>query len=101
MKQVLRDLDPSLMEVAANICAKEDIDFYSLDARAQRGLVNYWCSTCSKIYPLHDLILATRKNICSHCEGRVRIYSNSNKYGKLRRNILYALLDAGILNMER
>jgi DNA-directed RNA polymerase subunit RPC12/RpoP len=93
MKQVLKRLDQSLINAAASICAKEDIDFESLDARAQRGLIYYWCSHCSKIYPLNDLLVTRRKNICSHCKERVRIYSNSNKYGKLRRSILYKLLD--------
>jgi DNA-directed RNA polymerase subunit RPC12/RpoP len=85
------------MDTAASICAKENIDFNSLDARAQRGLVYYWCSKCGKIYPLNDLLVTTRKNLCGHCEERVRIYSNSNKYGKLRRNIFNKLLELGAM----
>jgi DNA-directed RNA polymerase subunit RPC12/RpoP len=93
MKPILKGLDQLLMDTAASICAKEDIDFNSLDARAQRGLLYYWCSNCSKIYPLSELLVARRKNICSHCMERVKLYSNSNKYGKIRRNILYKLWD--------
>lgn len=84
-----------MVDIAANTCAKEDIDFESLDVRAQRGLVYYWCSMCSKIYPLTELSVMPRRIKCGHCDEQVRLYSNSNKFGKLRRIILYKLVDMG------
>ncbi|HVX02979.1 MAG TPA: hypothetical protein VHA09_07465 [Nitrososphaera sp.] len=84
-----------MIDVATDACAREDIDFGSLDVRAQRGLVYYWCSMCSKIYPLTELSIMPRRIKCGHCDEQVRLYSNSNKFGKLRRTILYKLVDMG------
>ena len=95
MKQILTGLNQALTEVAATVCSKEQIDFDSLDARAQRGLMYYWCSTCSKIYPLTELTIKPRRIKCGHCDEPVRLYSNSNKFGKLRRIVLNKLIDRG------
>jgi DNA-directed RNA polymerase subunit RPC12/RpoP len=98
MKQIVTGLDQSLMEVAASVCAKEHIDLSSLDARSIRGLVFYWCSSCSRIYPLTELCILPRRVKCGHCNEKVKLYTNSNKFGKLRRSILYKLLDMGLLD---
>jgi DNA-directed RNA polymerase subunit RPC12/RpoP len=95
MKQILSELDRVLTDAAADACAKEQIDFFSLDARAQRGLMYYWCSTCNRIHPLTDLFILPRRIKCRHCDEPVRLYSNSNKFGKLRRVVLYKLIDMG------
>lgn len=93
MDQILTKSDQELIEAATNVCAEEEIDFNSLDARQTRGLIYYWCSSCNRIYPLTHLVVARRKNICVHCKEKVKMYSNSNKYGKLRRKIFNRMMD--------
>jgi hypothetical protein len=93
MDQISTELDQFLIEVARNVCAEEEIDFNSLDVRQARGLIYYWCSSCCKIHPLTHLVVSKRKNICVHCKDKVKMYSNSNKYGKLRRRIFNRILD--------
>jgi hypothetical protein len=93
MSQILSEPDRPLIEIAKSVCSKEEIDFNSLDSRQVRGLIYYWCSSCSKTYPLTHLVVSKRRNRCSHCNDKVKIYSNSNKYGKLRRRIFNRILD--------
>ncbi len=93
MSQILSEPDQPLIEIAKSVCMKEEIDFNSLDSRQVRGLIYYWCSSCSKTYPLTHLVVSKRRNRCGHCNDKVKIYSNSNKYGKLRRRIFNRILD--------
>ncbi|AIF83192.1 hypothetical protein NTE_01119 [Candidatus Nitrososphaera evergladensis SR1] len=93
MDQIFIEPNQELIEIAKDVCAEEAIDFDSLDARQVRGLIYYWCSSCNRIYPLTNLVVSKRKNICEHCKEKVKIYSNSNKYGKLRRRIFNKILD--------
>jgi hypothetical protein len=92
--------DRLLVEIAANVCARENIDLATLDARSQRGLVFYWCSTYGKVYLWTDLLIMPRRSRCGHCKENVKLYTNSNKFGKLHCNILYRLLDMGVLGPE-
>jgi hypothetical protein len=39
------------------------------------------------------MVVSKRRNRCGHCNDKVKIYSNSNKYGKLRRKIFNRILD--------
>ncbi len=93
MSQIFLEPDRPLLEIARSVCQKEEIDFNSLDSRQIRGLIYYWCSSCSKTYPLTHLVVSKRRNRCGHCSDKVKIYSNSNKYGKLRRRIFNRILD--------
>ncbi|AIC17146.1 hypothetical protein [Nitrososphaera viennensis] len=93
MHQTLSEPDQLLIEIARSVCSEEGMDFNSLDARQVRGLIYYWCSSCNRIYPLTHLVVSKRKNICEHCKDKVKMYSNSNKYGKLRRRIFNRILD--------
>ncbi len=93
MSQIFSKPDQPLLEIARSVCMKEEIDFNSLDSRQVRGLIYYWCSTCSKTYPLTNLVVSKRRNRCGQCKDKVKIYSNSNKYGKLRRKIFNQILD--------
>lgn len=93
MGEIFTEPDQFLIEIARDVCAKEEIDFNSLDVRQARGLIYYWCSSCNRIYPLTHLVVSKRKNICVHCKDKVKMYSNSNKYGKLRRRIFNRILD--------
>jgi len=86
--------------IATEVCAREGLDFESLDTRSIRGLVYYWCSECHKIHPLTDLSVARKRIKCSHCEESVKLYSNSNKYGKLRKSIFHRLLEMGMFKSE-
>lgn len=88
------------MDAAAAVCAKENVEFSSLDASSMRGIMFYWCSTCSKIYPLTELLISTRSIKCGYCKERVRLYTNSNKFGKLRKSVLYRLIELGIFKKE-
>jgi DNA-directed RNA polymerase subunit RPC12/RpoP len=99
MRRNLTGLDSGLIKVAASACAKQDIDFDSLDRRAQRGLICYWCSTCRKVYPLTELSVGPRRIKCGHCHVPVKLYSNSNRFGKLRKIIFYKLVDMGRLGV--
>jgi DNA-directed RNA polymerase subunit RPC12/RpoP len=101
MKQIIQSLDTPVATIAADVCAQDGLDFYSLDARAVRGLISYWCSTCSRIYPLSDLSVSPRRTKCGHCLEPVRLYSNSNKFGKLRRSVFYKLIDVGMIKLEK
>lgn len=93
MSQIMSEPDQLLIEIARGVCRQEEIDFNTLDSRQVRGLIYYWCSSCSKTYPLTHLVVSKRRNRCGHCNDKVKIYSNSNKYGKLRRRIFNRILD--------
>lgn len=90
-----------LMEVAAGVCAMQQIDFESLDKQQTKGLLSFWCSTCGTVYPLTDLFLMKKKTMCNHCNNSVKLRASSNKFGKLRRNIFYRLLELGIVKVIR
>jgi DNA-directed RNA polymerase subunit RPC12/RpoP len=79
--------NPSLTEIAREICLREGIKFHSLGANQIRGLTYYWCSDCSRTYPLSYLTIARRKKVCTQCNGSVKLYATSNKFGKIRRMI--------------
>ncbi len=87
--QIPNDCDPSLIEIAKEVCVKEGIDFDSLSINQTRGLMYYWCSDCSRTYPLSHLIISRRKKVCTQCNNAVKLYATSNKFGKLRRIIFF------------
>ncbi len=87
------------MEVAAGVCALEHLDFNSLDKQQAKALLSFRCTTCHTFYPLTDLVIVKRKHVCKHCRESVRLYSSSSKFGKIRRNIFYRLLDLGIVKV--
>lgn len=99
MQQLLTMTDRLLMEVAASVYAKENIDLAFLDARSQRSdlllVLNLWQGLSFDRAFNH-----ARRSRCGHCKDKFKLYTNSNKFGKLRRSILYQLLDMGILGPE-
>ncbi len=90
--QIAGNCDPNLVEIAREVCSKEGIDFDSLSVHQTRGLMCYWCSYCSRIYPLNHLTISRRKKVCTQCNNAVKLYATSNKFGKLRRTIFFKQL---------
>jgi hypothetical protein len=82
-----------LVDTARQVCMGEDIDFDNCLSSVQRAMVCYWCSICRSTHPLTHIALKRRKNICGFCNNNVKLYANSNKYGKIRRKIFYKFLE--------
>jgi hypothetical protein len=82
-----------LVDTARQVCMEEDIDFDNCLSSVQRAMVCYWCSTCRSTHPLTHIALKRRKKICGVCNNNVKLYANSNKYGKIRRKIFYKFLE--------
>jgi hypothetical protein len=90
--QIPSDCDPLLVGIAKEVCSKEGIDFDSLSVHQTRGLMYFWCSTCAKTHPLTDLTISKKKKVCTHCNDSIRLYTTSNKFGKIRRSIFFGCL---------
>jgi DNA-directed RNA polymerase subunit RPC12/RpoP len=88
-KQLPFEKEESLLKISKEICLKEGIDFHTLDSNQIRGLTHYWCSNCSKTFPLWRIRIEKRKKICGRCNNGVKLHANSNKFGKIRRMIFF------------
>lgn len=82
-----------LIQIAEKTCADEGIALDSLISQKKRALTCYWCSTCKKTHPLTDISLKRRRKVCRMCDSSVKLYSSSNKFGKIRRRIFNRYLD--------
>lgn len=82
-----------LMDAARQVCVEENIDFDSCLSNVQRAMLCYWCSICKSTHPLTHIVLKRRKKICRVCNNNVKLYANSNKYGKIRRKIFYRYIE--------
>ena len=91
----------TLEEIAAAVCSLAHLDLDSLGIQEKMGILSFRCTTCHTTYPLIDLVILKRLKTCSHCESPVKLYGSSNKYGKLRRQIFYRLLDLGIIKVAK
>ena len=78
-----------LVNTARQVCAEEAIDFDNSVSSVRRAMLCYWCSICRRTHPLNNIVLMRRKKICCVCNNNVKLYSNSNKYGKIRKKIFY------------
>jgi hypothetical protein len=101
MKGVCTRLNASLVDAAKSVCAKEDIDFGTLTETQLRGLVCYHCTSCRQFRQLTELCVSKKKTLCGHCKEKVRLYTCSNKYGKMRRSIFNRLLKMGVILSAR
>ncbi|WP_148701086.1 hypothetical protein [Candidatus Nitrososphaera evergladensis] len=99
-QQIPSNCDPALVEIAREVCSKEGLDFESLTLHQTRGLMYYWCSTCSGTHPLTDLVILKKKKVCTHCDTPVKLYATSNKFGKLRRAIFFQHLANAITGKD-
>lgn len=99
-EQIRESCDPVLVEIAREVCSKEGLDFESLTLHQTRGLLYYWCSTCSCTYPLTDLVIARKKKVCTHCNASIKLYATSNKFGKLRRAIFFEHLSRALTSVR-
>lgn len=84
-----------LIHTARQVCTEEEIDFDNCLSSVKRAMLCYWCSICRSTYPLTDIVLSKRKKICCVCNNNIKLYANSNKYGKIRRKIFYRYLEQG------
>jgi hypothetical protein len=82
-----------LMSIAKRTCADEGIVLESAAAQQVRALICYWCSTCKRTHPLTDLNLKKRRKVCRVCNTNVKLYSSSNKFGKIRRRIFHRYVE--------
>jgi hypothetical protein len=97
IKGVCTNLDAALLEAAVTIWIKEDISIGTLTGCQLRGLVCYYCITCNRFRLLTELFISKKKTLCSHCQEKIRLYTTSNKYGKIRRSIFDILLKIGVI----
>lgn len=84
-----------LVDAARQVCVEEHIDFDKCLSSVQRAMLCYWCSICRGTRPLTHIMLRRRKKICRVCNNNVKLYANSNKYGKIRRKIFYRYIEQG------
>ena len=89
-----------LVDTARQVCMEEDIDFDNCLSSVQRAMVCYWCSICRSTHPLTHIALKRRKKICGVSNNNVKLYANSNKYGKIRRKIVYKFLEQKIDDVD-
>lgn len=82
-----------LIRIAEMTCADEGIVLESLASQKKRALICFWCSTCKKTHPLTDIALKRRRKLCRRCNNSVKLYSSSNKFGKIRRRIFNRYLE--------
>jgi len=96
--RTLTDCNPNLIAIARDVCLKEGLDFDALDIHQARGLLYFWCLTCRRTYPLTDLVISKKRKVCTHCGFSIKMHGASNKFGKLRRAILFKRLGSGLSN---
>jgi hypothetical protein len=101
MKGVCTKLDAALLEATVTICMREDVSFGALKGCQLRGLLCYYCITCNRFRLLTELFISKKKTLCSHCQEKIRLYTTSNKYGKMRRSIFNQLWKMGVIISTR
>jgi hypothetical protein len=82
--------DLLLSQKAELLCKGEKINYKSLEPIQRLFLTHYRCPTC-KLLPLYYLNLAHPKRVrCGKC-GNLISFTNSGKYGRLRKKIAFTL----------
>jgi hypothetical protein len=83
--------DLLLSQKAEQLCKIEGINYKSLEPIQRLFLTHYRCPMC-KLLPLYYLNLAHPKRVrCGKC-GNLISFTNSGKYGRLRKKIAFTLL---------
>jgi hypothetical protein len=82
--------DLLLSQKAEQLCKIEGINYKSLEPIQRLFLTHYRCPMC-KLLPLYYLNLAHPKRVrCGKC-GNLIGFTNSGKYGRLRKKIAFTL----------
>jgi hypothetical protein len=82
--------DQILSLKAEQICKAEGINYKDLEPIQRLFLTHYRCPVC-KLLPLYCLNLASSKRVrCGRC-GNLISFTNSGKYGRLRKKIAFEL----------
>ena len=82
--------DLLLSQKAEQLCKIEGINYRSLEPIQRLFLTHYRCPMC-KLLPLYHLNLAHPKRVrCGKC-GNLISFTNSGKYGRLRKKIAFTL----------
>ncbi len=92
--------DLLLRQKAEQMCKIEGINYGDLVPIQRLFLTHYRCPTC-KLLPLYHLNLAHPKHArCGRCSNLVN-FTNSGKYGRLRKKIALSLSREGPAPMRR
>jgi hypothetical protein len=87
---VQKSPDQLLGQKAEQLCRTEGINYKALEPIQRLFLTHYRCPIC-KLLPLYNLNLAHPKRVrCMKC-GNLVGFTNSGKYGKLRKKIAFML----------
>jgi len=82
--------DLMLSQKAEQLCKIEGINYKGLEPIQRLFLTHYRCPVC-KLLPLYYLNLAHPKRVrCGKC-GNLISFTNSGKYGRLRKKIAFTL----------
>jgi hypothetical protein len=82
--------DLLLSQKAEQMCKIEGINYRDLEPIQRLFLTHYRCPAC-KLLPLYHLNLAHPKRVrCGRCSNFVN-FTNSGKYGRLRKKIAFML----------
>jgi hypothetical protein len=83
--------DLLLSQKAEQLCKIEGINYKGLEPIQRLFLTHYRCPMC-KLLPLYYLNLAHPKRVrCGKCSNLIS-FTNSGKYGRLRKKIAFTLL---------
>jgi DNA-directed RNA polymerase subunit RPC12/RpoP len=89
-----------LAEKAGQVCSAEGISYLKLKPIQRLFLTHYRCHKC-KLLPLYCLDMAHLKHVrCRACGHQVS-FTNSGKYGRLRKKIALSLSREGLVSMRR
>jgi hypothetical protein len=89
-----------LAEKANQVCSAEGISYLKLKPIQRLFLTHYRCHKC-KLLPLYCLDMAHLKRVrCGACGDQVS-FTNSGKYGRLRKKIALSLSREGPAPMRR
>lgn len=89
-----------LAEKADQVCGAEGISYVKLKPIQRLFLTHYRCHKC-KLLPLYCLDIAHLKRVrCGTCGHQVS-FTNSGKYGRLRKKIALLLSREGLGPMRR
>jgi DNA-directed RNA polymerase subunit RPC12/RpoP len=89
-----------LAEKADQVCSAEGISYVKLKPIQRLFLTHYRCHKC-KLLPLYCLDTAHLKRVrCGTCGHQVS-FTNSGKYGRLRKKIALLLSREGLAPMRR
>jgi hypothetical protein len=82
--------DLLLSQKAEQLCTTQGINYKGLEPIQRLFLTHYRCPTC-KLLPLYYLNLAHPKRVrCGKC-GTLITFTNSGKYGRMRKRIAFTL----------